>query len=183
MWRMGIESYTFEIWLPPVVVYRNTLMGPLAAVFQCTVKALYDYRAQREDELCFPKQALILNVDKQEGGWWVNVSVHVLPSHVTSHLEKTVMGLRLIFRWRGDYGGKKQLWFPANYVEEVPSSPVRELDEAVSSDSYTEMSVQWLSRFSIHKKYCFLWFRCLSPQRTVLWEHSSRAALMFPPVM
>uniref|UniRef100_A0A3Q3IEB2 Phosphoinositide phospholipase C n=1 Tax=Monopterus albus TaxID=43700 RepID=A0A3Q3IEB2_MONAL len=67
---------------------------------RCTVKALYDYRAQREDELCFPKQALILNVDKQEGGWW-----------------------------RGDYGGKKQLWFPANYVEEVPSSPTRELDE------------------------------------------------------
>uniref|UniRef100_A0A669BPH4 Phosphoinositide phospholipase C n=1 Tax=Oreochromis niloticus TaxID=8128 RepID=A0A669BPH4_ORENI len=66
----------------------------------CTVKALYDYRAQREDELCFPKQALILNVDKQEGGWW-----------------------------RGDYGGKKQLWFPANYVEEVPSSPTREMDE------------------------------------------------------
>lgn len=66
------------------------------------------------------------------------------------------MGLRLTFRWRGDYGGKKQLWFPANYVEEVPSSPVRELDEAVSSDSYTEMSVQWLSRFSIHKQYCFL---------------------------
>ncbi|MEQ2214693.1 hypothetical protein XENOCAPTIV_016796, partial [Xenoophorus captivus] len=63
--------------------------------------------AQREDELCFPKQALILNVDKQEGGWW-----------------------------RGDYGGKKQLWFPANYVEEVPSSPTRELDEAVSRDMY-----------------------------------------------
>uniref|UniRef100_A0A3B3V494 1-phosphatidylinositol 4,5-bisphosphate phosphodiesterase gamma n=1 Tax=Poecilia latipinna TaxID=48699 RepID=A0A3B3V494_9TELE len=67
---------------------------------RCTVKALYDYRAQREDELCFPKQALILNVDKQEGGWW-----------------------------RGDYGGKKQLWFPANYVEEVSSSPTREMDE------------------------------------------------------
>uniref|UniRef100_A0A8C7HN16 Phosphoinositide phospholipase C n=1 Tax=Oncorhynchus kisutch TaxID=8019 RepID=A0A8C7HN16_ONCKI len=61
---------------------------------RCTVKALYDYRAQRDDELCFPKQALILSVDKQEGGWW-----------------------------RGDYGGKKQLWFPANYVEEVPNSP------------------------------------------------------------
>lgn len=39
------------------------------------------------------------------------------------------------FRWRGDYGGKKQLWFPANYVEELPSSPVRELDDAVSSAS------------------------------------------------
>lgn len=38
----------------------------------------------------------------------------------------------VVSRWRGDYGGKKQLWFPANYVEEVPSSPIRELDEAVS---------------------------------------------------
>lgn len=43
------------------------------------------------------------------------------------------MKLCVAFRWRGDYGGKKQLWFPANYVEEVPSSPTRELDEAVSS--------------------------------------------------
>uniref|UniRef100_A0A3P9NVM4 1-phosphatidylinositol 4,5-bisphosphate phosphodiesterase gamma n=1 Tax=Poecilia reticulata TaxID=8081 RepID=A0A3P9NVM4_POERE len=73
---------------------------------RCTVKALYDYRAQREDELCFPKQALILNVDKQEGGWW-----------------------------RGDYGGKKQLWFPANYVEEVSSSPTTEVDEASTENS------------------------------------------------
>lgn len=42
---------------------------PPGCVSQCTVKALYDYRAQREDELSFPKQALILNVDKQDGGW------------------------------------------------------------------------------------------------------------------
>lgn len=45
------------------------LKSSVSCMFQCTVKALYDYRAQREDELCFPKQALILNVDKQEGGW------------------------------------------------------------------------------------------------------------------
>ncbi|KAJ8364786.1 hypothetical protein SKAU_G00136170 [Synaphobranchus kaupii] len=50
--------------------------------------------------------ALILNVDKQEGGWW-----------------------------RGDYGGKKQLWFPANYVEEVSSSPSREQEEASTENS------------------------------------------------
>lgn len=35
------------------------------------------------------------------------------------------------YRWRGDYGGKKQLWFPSNYVEEIigPSSlePEREV--------------------------------------------------------
>uniref|UniRef100_G1R3W8 1-phosphatidylinositol 4,5-bisphosphate phosphodiesterase gamma n=1 Tax=Nomascus leucogenys TaxID=61853 RepID=G1R3W8_NOMLE len=56
--------------------------------FKCAVKALFDYKAQREDELTFTKSAIIQNVEKQEGGWW-----------------------------RGDYGGKKQLWFPSNYVE------------------------------------------------------------------
>uniref|UniRef100_A0A672G214 Phosphoinositide phospholipase C n=1 Tax=Salarias fasciatus TaxID=181472 RepID=A0A672G214_SALFA len=89
----------------------------------CTVKALYDYRAQREDELCFPKQALIVNVDKQEGGWW-----------------------------RGDYGGKKQLWFPANYVEEVPSSPTRELDEAVSPRSTGQTSLHEEKQMERRKK-------------------------------
>ncbi|NXB45692.1 PLCG1 phosphodiesterase, partial [Leucopsar rothschildi] len=71
---------------------------------QCAVKALFDYKAQREDELTFTKNAIIQNVEKQEGGWW-----------------------------RGDYGGKKQLWFPSNYVEEITSptslEPERELDE------------------------------------------------------
>lgn len=56
-----------------------------------TVKALYDYRAQREDELSFCKHAIITNVVKLvDGGWW-----------------------------RGDYGGNKQLWFPANHVIET----------------------------------------------------------------
>uniref|UniRef100_A0A8C8RHD0 Phosphoinositide phospholipase C n=1 Tax=Pelusios castaneus TaxID=367368 RepID=A0A8C8RHD0_9SAUR len=82
--------------------------GPLRVCLcsapQCTVKALYDYKAQREDELSFCKQAIIHNVDKQDGGWW-----------------------------RGDYGGKKQLWFPANYVEEVMNTLVQEQDEAVKN--------------------------------------------------
>uniref|UniRef100_A0AAQ5Y0F2 1-phosphatidylinositol 4,5-bisphosphate phosphodiesterase gamma n=1 Tax=Amphiprion ocellaris TaxID=80972 RepID=A0AAQ5Y0F2_AMPOC len=103
--RMGTTELDYgalyEVRTPHFYVEANKM--PTA---RCTVKALYDYRAQREDELCFPKQALILNVDKQEGGWW-----------------------------RGDYGGKKQLWFPANYVEEVPNSPTRELDEASTENS------------------------------------------------
>uniref|UniRef100_A0A8B9TDU7 1-phosphatidylinositol 4,5-bisphosphate phosphodiesterase gamma n=1 Tax=Anas platyrhynchos TaxID=8839 RepID=A0A8B9TDU7_ANAPL len=79
--------------------------SPDPCSLQCAVKALFDYKAQREDELTFTKNAIIQNVEKQEGGWW-----------------------------RGDYGGKKQLWFPSNYVEEIssPSSlePEREqLDE------------------------------------------------------
>ncbi|KAJ8389025.1 hypothetical protein AAFF_G00124220 [Aldrovandia affinis] len=91
----------YEVRTPHFYVEANKMPNA-----RCTVKALYDYKAQREDELCFPKQALILNVDKQEGGWW-----------------------------RGDYGGKKQLWFPANYVEEVPSCPSREQDEPSPENS------------------------------------------------
>ncbi|NWY60140.1 PLCG1 phosphodiesterase, partial [Chionis minor] len=83
------------------------LLSPLSRLTAgCTVKALYDYKAQREDELSFCKQAIIHNVDKQDGGWW-----------------------------RGDYGGKKQLWFPANYVEEIVSTQVQEQDEASSENS------------------------------------------------
>lgn len=116
---------------PLVAIETNT--NSCCHVFQCTVKALYDYRAQREDELCFPKQALILNVDKQEGGWWVFLCVQVTSYVCCSPSHLSVLTC-IVCRWRGDYGGKKQLWFPANYVEEVPSSPIRELDEVVSSE-------------------------------------------------
>ncbi|MGH0123686.1 UNVERIFIED_CONTAM: hypothetical protein FKN15_028917 [Acipenser sinensis] len=57
---------------------------------QSTVKALYDYRPKRDDELNFCKGALIHNVVKDNNDWW-----------------------------KGDYGGKVQNYFPANYVEEV----------------------------------------------------------------
>uniref|UniRef100_A0A8C9TL06 1-phosphatidylinositol 4,5-bisphosphate phosphodiesterase gamma n=1 Tax=Scleropages formosus TaxID=113540 RepID=A0A8C9TL06_SCLFO len=101
--RMGTTELDYgalyEVRTPHFYVEANKM--PTA---RCTVRALYDYRAQREDELCFPKQALIVNVDKQEGGWW-----------------------------RGDYGGRKQLWFPANYVEELPCSPCRESEDSSES--------------------------------------------------
>lgn len=59
-----------------------------SAIAQVTVKAIYDYKARRDDELTLVKHAIITNVNRQSGGWW-----------------------------RGDYGGKKQHWFPSNYVE------------------------------------------------------------------
>uniref|UniRef100_A0A4W4FSF5 1-phosphatidylinositol 4,5-bisphosphate phosphodiesterase gamma n=1 Tax=Electrophorus electricus TaxID=8005 RepID=A0A4W4FSF5_ELEEL len=71
--------------------------------FKCTVRAMYEYKAQRDDELSFSKNAIIQNVDKQEGGWW-----------------------------KGDFGGKKQLWFPANYVEEISPTAV-EPDRSVKN--------------------------------------------------
>ena len=55
-----------------------------------TCKALYEYRTTQPDELTFPKDAIITNVIKQDGGWW-----------------------------QGDYGEKKAAWLPSNYVEEV----------------------------------------------------------------
>uniref|UniRef100_A0A8C0GR07 1-phosphatidylinositol 4,5-bisphosphate phosphodiesterase gamma n=1 Tax=Chelonoidis abingdonii TaxID=106734 RepID=A0A8C0GR07_CHEAB len=91
----------YEVRTPHFYVEANKM--PMA---RCTVKALYDYKAQREDELSFCKQAIIYNVDKQDGGWW-----------------------------RGDYGGKKQLWFPANYVEEIMNMLGQEQDEASAENS------------------------------------------------
>ncbi|XP_073433451.1 1-phosphatidylinositol 4,5-bisphosphate phosphodiesterase gamma-1-like [Dendrobates tinctorius] len=85
----------YEVRTPHLYVEANKM-----PTSRCMVKALYDYKAQREDELSFCKQAIIHNVDKQDGGWW-----------------------------RGDYGGKKQLWFPANYVEEMSGAVTSEQDD------------------------------------------------------
>ncbi|MGH0155175.1 UNVERIFIED_CONTAM: hypothetical protein FKN15_053256 [Acipenser sinensis] len=74
--------------------------------FKCTVKALFDYKAQRDDELSFMKNAVIHNVEKQEGGWW-----------------------------KGEYGGKKQLWFPANYVEEISPSTLEPESSPLTENS------------------------------------------------
>ncbi|XP_018494683.1 1-phosphatidylinositol 4,5-bisphosphate phosphodiesterase gamma-1 [Galendromus occidentalis] len=79
-------------------------MDPNNFKSQITVKALYDYRAQKPDELSFPKHAIITNVLKQDGGWW-----------------------------KGDYGGKKEHYFPANFVEEVDPSCQTEEDGAEMS--------------------------------------------------
>ncbi|XP_029009963.1 1-phosphatidylinositol 4,5-bisphosphate phosphodiesterase gamma-2-like [Betta splendens] len=60
---------------------------------QSTVKALYSFQATRPDELSFGKGALIHNVSRENSGWW-----------------------------KGDHGGKLQLFFPSNYVEEVSNA-------------------------------------------------------------
>uniref|UniRef100_A0A672PCB3 Phosphoinositide phospholipase C n=1 Tax=Sinocyclocheilus grahami TaxID=75366 RepID=A0A672PCB3_SINGR len=70
-------------------VSNKACVGCLSAPHS-TVKALYDYRAMRSDELTFYKGTLIHNVTKEANGWW-----------------------------KGDYGGKLQKYFPSNYVEEV----------------------------------------------------------------
>ncbi|KAK2708596.1 hypothetical protein QYM36_014260 [Artemia franciscana] len=70
-------------------------------VGQVTVIAIFSYTASRSDELTFPKGAVITNVHKEDGGWW-----------------------------KGDYGGRRQMWFPANYTKEVTEQKEESPSEA-----------------------------------------------------
>ncbi|XP_074864699.1 1-phosphatidylinositol 4,5-bisphosphate phosphodiesterase gamma-2 [Carettochelys insculpta] len=71
-----------------------------------TVKALYDYKAKRSDELSFCRGALIHNVTKETGGWW-----------------------------KGDYGDKVQHYFPSNYVEDLSIDNVADLESQIIEDN------------------------------------------------
>jgi len=80
-------------------------MDPSAFAPKITVKALYDYKAKRSDELSFCRHAIITNVTKppDSADWW-----------------------------RGDYGGARQLYFPAAYVEEIERTAPNQEDDGVS---------------------------------------------------
>lgn len=91
-----------------------------------TVKALYDYRSQQDDELSFCKHAIIYNVKKFDNGWW-----------------------------RGDYGGRIQLLFPANYTQEIENP--QEMSENVRNYylmfSFTRSEVLAYFTFLVHGCY------------------------------
>ncbi|CAL4231891.1 unnamed protein product, partial [Meganyctiphanes norvegica] len=74
------------------------------------VKAKYAYSANNSDELTFPKHAIIQNVNKPDETWW-----------------------------QGDYGGQRQYWFPAGYVEEIESD---DLEEKIGEDNQLLGSLQ-----------------------------------------
>jgi len=72
-----------------ITPYSSTgYMDPNSFTSKLCARAMYDYAARRDDELTFKRGALIVNVSQQEGGWW-----------------------------RGDYGSKRQHWFPANFTQ------------------------------------------------------------------
>ncbi|KAH8385202.1 hypothetical protein KR200_005718 [Drosophila serrata] len=58
-----------------------------------TCKALYSYKANKPDELSFPKHAIITNVQRDNSMWWI-----------------------------GDYGGMIKKHLPANYVKVIDSA-------------------------------------------------------------
>ena len=65
-------------------------MDPALFTSSLCARATFEYKARRDDELSFPAGALITNVtiQKPDGGWW-----------------------------RGDFGGKRCHWFPANFTQ------------------------------------------------------------------
>ncbi|KAJ8398661.1 hypothetical protein AAFF_G00421890 [Aldrovandia affinis] len=101
--RFSAERNSTSIYELKMYVEPNEIEPSLP---QSTVKALYDYRAMRPDELNFSKGALIYNVAKDTSSWW-----------------------------KGDYGGKLQLFFPANYVEEVSNNKKAEPRDQVTEDN------------------------------------------------
>lgn len=63
---------------------------------------MYDYTARREDELSFLANTIITNVLQEHEDWWV-----------------------------GDYGSRKQGWFPVNYVKIIEEN--EDLEDQVDS--------------------------------------------------
>ncbi|KAJ7997753.1 hypothetical protein DPEC_G00215400 [Dallia pectoralis] len=106
--RFSMESDSASLYDVKMYVEPNEIEPSLP---KSTVKALYDYRAMRFDELNFCKGALIHNVSKDCDGWW-----------------------------KGDYGGKLQQFFPANYVEEVfDHSRAQSTDQVMENNPLGDM--------------------------------------------
>ncbi|CAH1709910.1 1-phosphatidylinositol 4,5-bisphosphate phosphodiesterase gamma-1 isoform X2 [Aphis gossypii] len=82
-------------------------MDPSSFIKKVTVKATFDYEGRQDDELSFCKHAVITNVVKQDSGWW-----------------------------RGDYGGKRQHWFPSNHVEELQEAHIEKSDSGSTESMF-----------------------------------------------
>uniref|UniRef100_A0A673BBS6 Phosphoinositide phospholipase C n=1 Tax=Sphaeramia orbicularis TaxID=375764 RepID=A0A673BBS6_9TELE len=123
----------------PELVDRFSTVSPQShTVPQSTVKAVYSYQAKRSDELSFNKGALIHNVVKENDGWW-----------------------------KGDYGGKVQLLFPSNYVEEVSNNAKAETRGQENEDNplgglckgvvdISKCNIQNCKYWVVRSGFCFL---------------------------
>eukprot|EP00049_Salpingoeca_infusionum_P018616 m.357987 g.357987 ORF g.357987 m.357987 type:complete len:1324 (-) comp18011_c0_seq1:571-4542(-) len=92
-----------------------------AKTSNCTCRALYGYSAQQDDELSFPKGAMITNVVKTDaggdGGDW----------------------------WQGSYGTQVNKYFPSNYVEEIDHSALVNEDKDDSENMLGSLEKDFLA--------------------------------------
>ena len=80
--------------------------GASSPIKPVTVKAIFDFTASRDDELSFPKHAIITDVIKNHEEWWT-----------------------------GTYGGCVKKWFPANFVTEDLEGTCIDETDSVTGDS------------------------------------------------
>ncbi|ESN93887.1 hypothetical protein HELRODRAFT_88112 [Helobdella robusta] len=116
---------------------------------QCKVKALFDYKCQRNDELTFCKNAIITNVQKEDGHWW-----------------------------RGDHGTQKQGWFPANFVEEVDDEDDDRNDAPLGrlQQGYVDLAGVTVDRISSKRSVNnYFIFRIISPNSSKPLELGARS--------
>ncbi|XP_032784471.2 1-phosphatidylinositol 4,5-bisphosphate phosphodiesterase gamma-1 isoform X1 [Daphnia magna] len=89
----------------PSYIVTEALMGPMGI----SVRALKSYQSHEDDELSFPKNAIIKNVKKVDSIWW-----------------------------RGDYGGRLQYLFIANLTEEINYDEAKRYEEESSADGIAQ---------------------------------------------
>lgn len=136
--------------------------GYISCLRNIQVIAKYRYTAQNADELTFPRHAIIQNVNKAEKEWW-----------------------------KGDYGGSRQRWFPANHVEEIqPDSNdeeggdgrmfgefqkgnlnLRGAEAAVEPfDEDNPWGISYILRLMLPNSYQELKIGCVSEQQAKEWK-------------
>eukprot|EP00038_Savillea_parva_P017361 m.19984 g.19984 ORF g.19984 m.19984 type:complete len:1333 (+) comp3742_c0_seq1:562-4560(+) len=86
-----------------------------------TVRALYEYTAQHGDELSFPVDAIITNVQEKEENWWI-----------------------------GDYGGMIGGWFPKNHIEEVDHERAQQLLAEQAEPSLSNLEATMMDVDGLH---------------------------------
>ncbi|KAL8594295.1 hypothetical protein ACOMHN_000997 [Nucella lapillus] len=123
------------------------------------VKALHDYNANRDDELSFCKGAIITNVIRQDGGWTGDGAI------ITNVIRQDGGW------WRGDYGAKKQNWFPSNYVEEMEAHSESSSDSMpLGSLQQGSIDVQGCNVEPLPPKYDKFCFRIVTRQQALPYE-------------
>ena len=86
-----------------------------------TVRAIFPYRAAQKDELSFPVDAIITEVEKRDGGWWM-----------------------------GSYGEMKG-WLPSNYVKELDQQVMaEELRPEEEANPLGELQKSFMSVNGLH---------------------------------
>lgn len=89
-------------------------------MFKISVKTLNCYQSHEDDELSFPKNAIIKNVKKVDSVWW-----------------------------RGDYGGRMQYLFIANLAQEIDYEEAKRYEaENVRTNLIINVTIIYFCSFS-----------------------------------